>query len=678
MMHLFSQLLQDDGTALILYFVGMAIVIAIIFASVYVYAYYNKLLSRLPDAVKFKNLQTRINMLESKRDDLTKELDELKKSLSESRGLVEEVENAKKWLQDNKLTIPQLESEITDKRNEYDKVSKILQEESDKLQEKRKELLELEQILAEKRLSIAAAEKEAIKILEATVKHEREAAERIKGLSDKAEQLIVEINQYAAKALSAKTELERIAGCLEQAKGKLAEIEKEIEKKRNELEDKGKEVGRLRGEKAAIEGAVEAYNKAIDTRQQALTKTLDDLAVQVKVLQPPNLDTRLEDLYRPVISDPPRLLRSIEDEISWIDNFYEELKEGGILFPKRAIYAFHTSLKIADSAPLLVLAGISGTGKSLLPQFYANAIGMNFLPIAVQPRWDGPQDLFGFYNYMEHRFKATELSRLLWQQDRYNNPDGDDSLQKGMTLVLLDEMNLARVEYYFSDMLSKLELRRNIDPEDDDSRGIAEIEIEAGSLLRDECNKRLFVGSNILFVGTMNEDETTQNLSDKVIDRSNMLRFGKPQHTDSKPDTEELLKDIKANGMLSERLWSGWFKNGLTDGNSTKMLTEYLEKINHEMSNVGKPFGHRLHQAVSSYVANYPGNFNDAVADQIEMKLLPKLNGLEQGAGKTEQLYNTIKDIIIDLGDENLLDAFEKATDESKPFFEWRGVSRID
>ena len=74
-------------------------------------------------------------------------------------------------------------------------------------------------------------------------------------------------------------------------------------------------------------------------------------------------------------------------------------------------------------------------------------LGAQLLTLAVQPRWDSPQDLQGFYNYVEKKFKPTDLMRGLYQY-KYN-PD----MQDRIVIVLLDEMNLARVEYYFSEFL---------------------------------------------------------------------------------------------------------------------------------------------------------------------------------------------------------------------------------
>src|SRR5262249_13581724 len=154
------------------------------------------------------------------------------------------------------------------------------------------------------------------------------------------------------------------------------------------------------------------------------------------------------------------------------------------------LHAFHTSLKTGDISPLTVLAGISGTGKSELPRHYADGMGLHFLLVAVQPRWDSPQDLFGFYNYLERRYKATELARALVQFELFNTAGWDlpedaeiDDRSDRMLLVLLDEMNLARTEYYFSEFLSKVETRRMVNELKDEDRARAEIELDMGSLI---------------------------------------------------------------------------------------------------------------------------------------------------------------------------------------------------
>ena len=315
------------------------------------------------------------------------------------------------------------------------------------------------------------------------------------------------------------------------------------------------------------------------------------------------------------------------DEKEWLEGFGKRLEENGFVFDDRAIRAFHTGLKCAKQTPLVVLAGISGTGKSLLPELYASALGMNFLSVPVQPRWDSPQDLFGFYNYMEGRYKATELARLLWQFDIYNGPAQKRFNESNLplNLVLLDEMNLARVEYYFSDLLSKLETRNGLDPDNKLERKKAEIELECNAADKLDSMRHLFVSPYTLFVGTMNEDESTQTLSDKVIDRSNVLRFGRPRMLGS--DGGEVVSEPNKSGFISSYAdasrvsaedWNEWCKS-LEDADEEseelKFLHDTVTPLVEALDKVYRSYGFRVDKAMKLYVLNYPGDYREAVAD---------------------------------------------------------------
>ncbi len=386
-----------------------------------------------------------------------------------------------------------------------------------------------------------------------------------------------------------------------------------------------------------------------------------------------DLDTPLPNIIKPSASHYPK------SEKKWYDDFVKTLDSCNIQFNFRLLNAFHTSLKVQELSPLVVLAGISGTGKSLLPELYAHAAGMNFLQVAVQPRWDSPQDMLGFYNYMEGRFKATELSRLLWQSDSFNNKAAS---VKSMNIVLLDEMNLARVEYYFSDMLSKLEVRRGIDARQAEQRQAAEIEIDCGASSGPMKKRRLFISPQTLFVGTMNEDESTQSLSDKVMDRANMIRFGRPQKLRVKPTSKkDFIEHYKQEPTtLTLQIWEQWHKEA--NSSTASHLNDELQEINELLTGVGRPFGHRVAQSIMEYVANYPqsdtaeNTYRWAVADQIEMKVLPKLNGLDKDNQKSRELLSGLGDII-ERHDRDLAQAFRETADNTQEaFFQWRGLIR--
>lgn len=395
-----------------------------------------------------------------------------------------------------------------------------------------------------------------------------------------------------------------------------------------------------------------------------------------------------------------------DSENTVLEHLQNSLRKEGFRFHPRVVNAFHTALKCHDINPLTVLAGVSGTGKTLLPKYYARLMGMHCLVVAVQPRWDSPQDLFGFYNYLERQYKATDLSRALVRMDRFNYKDDvftdyNGNVRDKMLLVLMDEMNLARTEYYFSEFLSKLELRRDVkNPYDNVAdRSKAEIELEAGPLATRQF--RLWVSENVLFVGTMNEDETTQTLSDKVLDRANVLRFGKPDKTigvnivalQHGVEQEPLPAQAENGGtnppeqkhFLPENVWRRWRHEYQGNEGWASDVEKWIAELNDAMEGVDRPFGHRVHRAMVQYVANYPtagidSAFKLAFADQMEQKILPKLRGLDMfNKARANQCLDSLQTIVGRLGDGELSKAFGEARDQSNELgmFQWKGVSRV-
>ena len=361
-----------------------------------------------------------------------------------------------------------------------------------------------------------------------------------------------------------------------------------------------------------------------------------------------------------------------ENEADAIKRVERRLRAKGLDYPARTLRAFHTAMKVNETTQMAVLAGISGTGKSQLPRQYAAGMGIGFLQVPVQPRWDSPQDLMGFYNYIEGKFRPTDMARALWALDELNN---DDAEQDRMMMILLDEMNLARVEYYFSDFLSRLESRpRPSDVGDENERKDAEIELEIPNM---EHPPRIFPGYNLLFAGTMNEDESTQSLSDKVVDRANILRFAAPKKiNDGRAEGE-----VEPMVALSRRTWERWGRPSASVDEDTR-VTGRLEQMADLMRDFKRPFGHRLGRAIMAYAANYPEveggrGVDDALADQVEMRLLPKLRGVEVDMAGP-QFSKLMTFVERDLGDDALAQAIEGSMSlaETTGQFVWSGVTR--
>ena len=627
--------------------------------------------------------------------------DQENESLRKETG---ELESQRYFLQKDQERLSREVGDLEAKRQEADALKQQLDElrrQADNAQEILRQAAE-----QEIRLSVLATEKimleQHVQELKALSDKERPAAEEVRKLESALDDMRREQADLRATLDALRSELHAREQNIAQLKKQevdgqeaLVMLQHQVQGARQETEQARDTLTQAKEALAKTQSAIrerQADVVALEARKAALDRKVEELEGSA------NGNPAAQDLwapYRDLLRAPEGFKNSfpggedkMPDEKTALRHFREVLTDKGLLFPQRVIDAFHTSLKCHDINPLTVLAGVSGTGKTLLPIAYARVMGMHSLVISVQPRWDSPQDMFGFYNYMEKQYKATDLSRALLCMDPYNYPRrkypmlGDPWAQNRMLLVLLDEMNLARTEYYFSEFLSKLELRRLVkDADKPVDRKDAEIELDVGP--GKGVRFPLWVGPNVLFVGTMNEDETTQTLSDKVLDRSNVLRFGKPSDTKAHQDGCDTLNIPLSEKFLSWERWKSWIRHFETGAPWSAAVQKTITLLNAAMDDVGRPFGYRMRDAFLEYVANYPlvneaDRFNLAVADQIEQKVLPKLRGIDCTTKRAASCLQDLERIIAPLGDSELAKAFKSARDESMSIgmFQWRGVVR--
>jgi uncharacterized coiled-coil DUF342 family protein len=662
--------------------VGFGASAAVVVVAAVMFAWHSYLRTRLPLAVYWKELDTCIGELEGYREALAQKLKSLQEDLQrrwqEWTSLEAEIGEAKAWLQKNQEKVEQLPAMRTEIAGIEEKLRQgraaIEQMEGATLQAKAQRLEEEEKV-ARARLALETARQETAELLtqrkrteagmESLQKQQRELQSRVGTLELDCRNVEAKLERLRAEAAREEKRLAAVREAALQAQTEQREANRGRDKAAAEWEALGTEIEAKKDVLKSLQSTVEGLSRRVDAFQQAI--------------EPPPAEKRLADFVRPVLalSKTAKPLKAAKAERARMDACRDHIHNNGYKFHERALLAFHVSLKTADISPLVVLAGISGTGKSQLPRLYAEAMGMHFLNVAVQPRWDAPQDLFGFYNYMEHSYKATELARALRQMDGANwraDTDDEKAVQNSMLLVLLDEMNLARVEYYFSELLSKLEMRNATGLDEQHRHHLADIEIEIGPLKLQDRPRRLLVGSNVLFVGTMNEDETTQALSDKVIDRSNILRFGKPG--DLKRDRPP--RHQPPEHYLLHTDWQSWFTDSLPTDEKGAFDTT-CGTLNTALSRVHKAFGHRVYQAMYRYVANYPrwvpNWFECAMADQLEQKIIPRLRGLSRDTDeKAAEVLDEIGRQIDGLHDDALMGAFREVRE--RPVFQWMGVNR--
>ena len=534
-----------------------------------------------------------------------------------------------------------LEKELKDISKDRDKAVEEFKKTQEKI-EKDKEAVEAELKDAQKK--IEAAEKQEKTVLESIEK----AEEKIKDLEK---------------------DLKEIKAEIKTAEKTLRELEQNIDSKQRDIND----LERVKSEKEREVSSLEDRKIDLDARVETLSSKLKTIGQM-----PPEAFESLNMGF----FDKSEIIRANTSEADVLKNLYKLTEASGFELPERLQNAFHTSLKTSDISCLTVMAGVSGTGKSAFPKLYAQSMGLHFLPLAVEPRWDSPQDLFGFLNYMENRFEATTLGRSLVQFDNSPFCSPHANMNDQILLVLLDEMNLARIEYYFSEFLSKLETRRNVDLSHKPDYRMVSTEIYAGGRENKELGIEnsdpifLYAGKNVLFVGTMNEDETTQSLSDKVIDRANVLYFGKP---DRLKNQKQQIQQYKNWAPTSFDNWKSWYrepeKANIPDFDTAD---ELLNDINTTLGELGRPFGWRTYRAIMTYIANHPAvtiNGQDSMqplSDQVAMRVMPKLRGLD--LAEYDSVFTRLRGQLQRIDDPALMEAFKSASESAQGFFDWRGI----
>lgn len=477
-----------------------------------------------------------------------------------------------------------------------------------------------------------------------------------------------------------------------EAKDRLVAVEEKIKEampKLSHLESIDQQIIERKSRLDNLDGQIGEAQKKVSEVLSTIAKGLERLEKMnlsgVQVLRQEAFDGLREPVFSIVSSKQSPHVK----EANALAAVKEHFDRTGFDVPNRLLTAFHTSLKTSDMSSLTVMAGVSGTGKSALPKLYAEAMGICFQPLAVEPRWDSPKDLLGFFNYATNRYEPTVLARALFQFQHIKPerflPERD--MSDYMLMPMLDEMNLARVEYYFSEFLSKLELRRGGELTPENYLPIS-LEIFSGWKGKDHLDKaineeaiRLFADTNTLFVGTMNEDETTQSLSDKVIDRANVLYFGRPNQL--KPVTS-VSAATASRQLLKRNTWRSWIKT-VSPGHFQD-AEQTLSNLNKVLAEFNRPFAHRTFQAMLAYLANYfdpdldeSTRVRRALADQIGMRIMPKLRGLD--LSQNAETFEKVKGIISSLNDIPLARAFTRASDREENrsgFFNWTGFDWHD
>ena len=287
--------------------------------------------------------------------------------------------------------------------------------------------------------------------------------------------------------------------------------------------------------------------------------------------------------------------------------------------------------------PLVLLQGISGTGKTSLPLAFARAVGTEAEVIEVQAGWRDPQDLAGHYNAFEKRFYEKEFLQALY---RAGTPRYEDTIR----IVLLDEMNLSYPEQYFSDLLSTLEL-----PTEGRHLVLMPHSVNPAPALFIE-GRKLRIPPNVWFIGTANHDETTMDFADKTYDRSHVMEFPhRPEPFDvDKPSPRSPL----SFGALRKHFGDAIKRRTKSAEKTIEFLEETVRKPLANDFEIG--WGPRLERQIRRYVpvvVAAGGSVGEATDHMLAMRLLRKLkNRHDNRPEHLEALRQRIKESWPELG----------------------------
>lgn len=288
----------------------------------------------------------------------------------------------------------------------------------------------------------------------------------------------------------------------------------------------------------------------------------------------------------------------------------------GFVFDPWQVAAFITA---ARTKPFVILAGISGTGKTKLPKLVADATGAHLRHIAVRPDWTDSSELLG-YERLDGTFVPGELLRVA--REAIDNPDQQ-------FFALLDEMNVARVEYYLAEVLSHIEEREWTHDKQIHSAALA-------PTARDTEWSAVHLPGNLCIVGSVNMDETTFGFSRKVLDRSFVIEFSTVSLSVVK--SVEPTQDAQAWDV------SRWRPSALSLGEhplredkDVERIVAALETINQALAPVQMQVGYRVRDEIAMFVLSARDCADSFVSEDqgvintldlaIAMKALPRIQG---------------------------------------------------
>ena len=266
------------------------------------------------------------------------------------------------------------------------------------------------------------------------------------------------------------------------------------------------------------------------------------------------------------------------------------------------IRRFIASLSVSKT---MILQGMSGTGKTSLAYAFGEFLQNPTTVVPIQPMWKERTDLIGYYNEFTKKFNEGVLLQKIYEANYTDE----------IYVTVLDEMNIARIEYYFAEFLSLLELpnleSRNLDV-------ITDVWDNDPKLLN---NGQLRLAKNMWFIGTVNNDDSTFAISDKVYDRAMIINLD----TKAEPFEAPKTAPVKISCEHLERIMETAKKDYTI---SRRNLSRIKKLDSYMIANFHLTFGNRIMKQIKTYVPVFVacgGDELEAIDDILSRKVMRKL-----------------------------------------------------
>ena len=276
-----------------------------------------------------------------------------------------------------------------------------------------------------------------------------------------------------------------------------------------------------------------------------------------------------------------------------------------LYYNHKIIRAFFAGMAASHT---MILEGISGTGKTSLPYAMGKFFQHDSYIIPVQPSWRDRAEMLGYLNEFTKKFNETDFLKAIYET----------TYREDINIVVLDEMNLARVEYYFAELLSIMEMP-------DADKWLVDIvpETKPGDP-KHLIKGKILLPQHVWFVGTANKDDSTFIITDKVYDRATPIEINTKSEFIDAPLTDGII--------MNHQYLASLFTTAQEEHPLSPLAKENLEKLDNFITkNFKVTFGNRIMKQIKAFVPVYVasgGTENEALDYMVARKIFRKFEGL--------------------------------------------------